>query len=297
MRRILFTTSVFKEALLLKKKSVIQALHDCLKSEDLEGWILANTTESLLKLGIAKNTILKNLQGFSEIPINARLNNAALRSRKSYENAILEEVVKVFKIDNILGEDFKKHPLYLSYEEIGKLEEDLKIDFMDLRADLHPILNQVDSGYMEIIQNTEFSGGSQVAAFEKEFAAYCGTRYASAVSNGTDALRLALIAMGITKGDEVITAPNTFIATTEVISQLGAKVVFADVLQESYNINPQKIKEKITNKTKAIIPVHLYGQIADMNPILEIAKKHNLQVLEDASQAQGAFYNKKKQAV
>ena len=131
MRRILFTTSVFKEAL----------LHDCLKSEDLEGWILANTTESLLKLGIAKNTILKNLQGFSEIPINARLNNAALRSRKSYENAILEEVVKVFKIDNILGEDFKKHPLYLSYEEIGKLEEDLKIDFMDLRADLHPILS------------------------------------------------------------------------------------------------------------------------------------------------------------
>ena len=294
MRRILFTTSVFKDALLLKKKSVIQALHDCLKSEYLEGWILANTTESLLKLGIAKNTILKNLQGFSEIPINARLNNAALRSRKSYENAILEEVVKVFKIDNILGEDFKKHPLYLSYEEIGKLEEDLKIDFMDLRADLHPILNQVDSGYMEIIQNTEFSGGSQVAAFEKEFAAYCGTRYASAVSNGTDALRLALIAMGITKGDEVITAPNTFIATTEVISQLGAKVVFADVLQESYNINPQKIKEKITNKTKAIIPVHLYGQIADMNPILEIAKKHNLQVLEDASQAQGAFYNKKR---
>ena len=182
----------------------------------------------------------------------------------------------------------------MSYEEISKLEEDLKIDFMDLRADLHPILNQVDSGYMETIQNTEFSGGSQVTAFEKEFAAYCGTRYASAVSNGTDALRLALIAMGITKGDEVITAPNTFIATTEVISQLGAKVVFADVLPESYNINPQKIKEKITNKTKAIIPVHLYGQIADMNPILEIAKKHNLQVLEDASQAQGAFYHKKR---
>ena len=100
--------------------------------------------------------------------------------------------------------------------------------------------------------------------------------------------------MGITKGDEVITVPNTFIATTEVISQLGAKVVFADILPESYNINPQKIKEKITNKTKVIIPVHLYGQIADMNPILEIAKKHNLQVLEDASQAQGAFYNKKR---
>ena len=272
----------------------MQALNYCQQADYLEGWILANTTEKLLKLGIAKNTILKKLQGFSEIPINARLNNAALRSRKSYKNSILEEAVKVFKIDNILGEEFKKHPLYLSYEEISKLEEDLKIDFMDLRADLHPILNQVDSGYMETIQNTEFSGGSQVTAFEKEFAAYCGTRYASAVSNGTDALRLALIAMGITKGDEVITAPNTFIATTEVISQLGAKVVFADILPESYNINPQKIKEKITNKTKAIIPVHLYGQIADMNPILEIAKKHNLQVLEDASQAQGAFYHKKR---
>ena len=215
----------------------MQALNCCQQADYLEGWILANTTEKLLKLGIAKNTILKNLQGFSEIPINARLNSAALRSQNFYEIAILEEAVKVFKIDSIIGENFKKHPLYLSYEEINKLEEDTKIDFMDLRADLHPVLDRVDGDFMETIQNTEFSGGSQVAAFEKEFAAYCGTRYASAVSNGTDALRLALIAMGITKEDEVITAPNTFIATTEVISQLGAKVVFADVSATSYNID------------------------------------------------------------
>ena len=91
----------------------MQALNYCQQADYLEGWILANTTEKLLKLGIAKNTILKKLQGFSEIPINARLNNAALRSRKSYKNSILEEAVKVFKIDNILGEEFKKHPLYL----------------------------------------------------------------------------------------------------------------------------------------------------------------------------------------
>ncbi len=272
----------------------MQALNCCQQADYLEGWILANTTEKLLKLGIAKNTILKNLQGFSEIPINARLNSAALRSQNFYEIAILEEAVKVFKIDSIIGENFKMHPLYLSYEEINKLEEDTKIDFMDLRADLHPVLDRVDGDFMETIQNTEFSGGSQVAAFEKEFAAYCGTRYASAVSNGTDALRLALIAMGITKEDEVITAPNTFIATTEVISQLGAKVVFADVSATSYNIDHQQIQKKITPKTKAIIPVHLYGQIADMDPILEIAEKYNLQVLEDASQAQGAFYNKKR---
>ena len=138
MRRILFTTSVFKDALLLKKKTAIQALNYCQQADYLEGWILANTTEKLLKLGIAKNTILKNLQGFSEIPINARLNNAALRSRKSYENSILEEAVRCLKLITFIGEDFKKHPLYLSYEEIGKLEEDLKIDFMDLTSRFAP---------------------------------------------------------------------------------------------------------------------------------------------------------------
>ncbi|MBU3913999.1 DegT/DnrJ/EryC1/StrS family aminotransferase [bacterium] len=147
---------------------------------------------------------------------------------------------------------------------------------------------------MEIIQNTAFAGGNHVAAFEKEFAEYCGAKHAIGVSNGTDALLFALLAMGIGPGDEVITVPNTFIATTEAISHAGAKPVFVDVLPASYNMNPGLIEEKISDKTKAILPVHLYGQVSDMDSILAIAEKHNLKVLEDSCQAHGAVYRGKK---
>ncbi len=296
MQRLLFTDSVFIDAFLKQKEAAIKAINYCNQSAHLQGWVLANITEKLLEASLTEEQIVEALQNFSTIPINATLSKAALNccssSKLEYEKALLEESASVFKIAKIVDCDFveKDSLLYLDCEQVLGLLEDTEVAFLDLKADLHPILDRIDGGYMEIIQNTEFSGGNHVVAFEKEFASYCGTRYAAALSNGTDALRLALVAMGITKGDEVITVPNTFIATTEVISQLGAKVVFVDVLQESYNMNPQKIEEKINNKTKAIIPVHLYGQVADMDPILKIARKHNLKILEDASQAQGAFY-------
>ncbi|MCP4753178.1 MAG: DegT/DnrJ/EryC1/StrS family aminotransferase [Proteobacteria bacterium] len=143
---------------------------------------------------------------------------------------------------------------------------------------------------MEIIQSTAFAGGNHVAAFEREFAEFCRIDHAVGVSNGTDALRFALLAMGVTSGDEVLTVPNTFIATTEAVSQAGAKPVFVDVLPDSYNMNPELLESAITDRTKVILPVHLYGQVADMEAILSIADKYGLKVLEDACQAHGAIF-------
>ncbi|GAI57273.1 unnamed protein product, partial [marine sediment metagenome] len=133
--------------------------------------------------------------------------------------------------------------------------------------------------------------GPNVKAFEHEIAQYCGTKYAIGVASGTDALRISLAALGIRKEDEVITTPFTFIATIEAVTQVGARPVFVDIDEETFNIDPTKIEEAMTEKTKAIIPVHLYGQPADMGPIMRIAEKYKLKVIEDAAQAIGVEYS------
>ena len=132
--------------------------------------------------------------------------------------------------------------------------------------------------------------GKALKAFESEFAEYCDVMYCIGVGNGTDALFIALKALGIGSGDEVITVANSFIATSEAITMAGADVVFVDINPLTHNIDVDKIEEKITSRTKAIIPVHIYGQPADMDPIIEIADKYNLKVVEDAAQAHGALY-------
>ena len=156
------------------------------------------------------------------------------------------------------------------------------------------IREEIAAAIQQVLDKTAFAGGPFVAQFEKEFAAFCGTQYAIGVGNGTDALWLALLALGVGPGDEVITVPNTFIATAEAISYCGAKPVFVDVDPETYNMDPAKLEAAITPKTKAIIPVHLFGQTADMDPILAIARKRKLFVIEDACQAHGAEYKGKK---
>jgi dTDP-4-amino-4,6-dideoxygalactose transaminase len=138
-----------------------------------------------------------------------------------------------------------------------------------------------------------FAGGPFVEQFEVEFAKFCQSKYCVGVGSGTEALWLSLLALGIGPGDEVITAPNTFIATAEAISFCGAKPVFVDIDEQTYTLNPNLIEFAITPRTRAIIPVHLFGQMADMDPILVIAKEHGLFVVEDAAQAQGATYKNK----
>ena len=170
----------------------------------------------------------------------------------------------------------------------------MKVPFVDLKAQHAAIKTDVETAIMNVIGDTAFVGGKYVDEFEKNFASFCGTKFAVGVSSGTSALQLALLAMGVGPGDEVITAANTFIATAEAISHTGATPVFVDMDPATFNINVADIEKAITAKTKVIIPVHLYGQPADMDAVLEIAGKHNLLVLEDSAQAQGARYKGKR---
>ncbi|MFH0879492.1 MAG: DegT/DnrJ/EryC1/StrS family aminotransferase [Lentisphaerota bacterium] len=166
----------------------------------------------------------------------------------------------------------------------------MNVPFLDLKAQYVSIKPDIDAAIQSVIDQTSFAGGPFVSRFEEAFAAYCQAPCAATVGNGTDALWLALWALGVGPGDEVITAPNTFIATVEAISLCGAKPVFVDADERTYTINPSLIEAAITPRTKVIIPVHLYGQTADMDPILAIARKHHLLVVEDACQAHGAEY-------
>jgi dTDP-4-amino-4,6-dideoxygalactose transaminase len=170
----------------------------------------------------------------------------------------------------------------------------MKVPYLDLKAQYESIRGEIGDAIQQVLDRTAFAGGPFVAQFEKEFAAFCGTRFAAGVGSGTDALWMALLGLGIGPGDEVVTVPDTFIATAEAISWCGAKPVFVDVDPVTYNMDPSKVEAAVTEKTKAIIPVHLFGQMADMDPILEIARKRKLFVIEDASQAHGAEYKGRK---
>src|SRR6516162_3331906 len=148
--------------------------------------------------------------------------------------------------------------------------------------------------FREVTEASAFAGGPFVARFEAEFAAYCHTRHALGVGSGTDALWLSLLALGVGPGDEVITTPNSFMATAEAISLCGARPVFVDVDEKTYTMDPEQLEAAMTLRTQAIIPVHLFGQPADMDPILAIARRHGTPVVEDACQAHGAEYKGRK---
>ena len=165
-----------------------------------------------------------------------------------------------------------------------------RIPFLDLRAHHEPLLPEFLAAIQEVIELSAFSGGEFVARFESEFAKFTRCRHAAGVGSGTEALWLTLLAMGVGPGDEVITSPSTFLATAEAISYCGARPVFVDIEERSYTLDPEHLQDAITPRTKAIIPVHLFGQTADMTPILDIARANGLFVIEDACQAHGAEY-------
>jgi len=170
----------------------------------------------------------------------------------------------------------------------------VNVPLVDLKVQYNLIKTEIDVAISGVLERGQFILGPEVKAFEDEMAAYCGTKYAVGVASGTDALHLALLACGIKAGDDVITTPFTFIATAESIAKCGATPVFVDIDPKTYNIDPAKIEIKITQRTKAILLVHLYGQPAAMERILDIARKHNLRVIEDCAQALGAEYKGKK---
>jgi dTDP-4-amino-4,6-dideoxygalactose transaminase len=168
----------------------------------------------------------------------------------------------------------------------------MQVPFVDLKKQYAQIKDEVLAALKNVCENTAFILGPNVLEFEKNFAEYVGVQHCVALNSGTAGNQIALQAL-IQPGDEVITAPNTFIATSEGITAAGGKVVFCDIDEQSYNLDPKKLEEAITPKTRAIVPVHLYGQPADMDPIMEIARKHDLFVIEDAAQAHGASYRGK----
>jgi dTDP-4-amino-4,6-dideoxygalactose transaminase len=165
-----------------------------------------------------------------------------------------------------------------------------KIPFIDLRAGTEKIRKEIDKAIDRIIGDSAFVMGPELEGFERDFASYCGTKYCVGTSSGTSALHLALLAFGIGPGDEVITVPNTFIATVEAIAMTGAAPVLVDVKEDTSLIDPARVEAALSPKTKAVIPVHLFGQCCDMDPLMELARKGNFVVIEDACQAHGATY-------
>jgi dTDP-4-amino-4,6-dideoxygalactose transaminase len=166
----------------------------------------------------------------------------------------------------------------------------MKVPFLDLKAQYASIKDEMDAAINNIIENTAFIGGKVLIDFNSNFAQFISTKHSIGVGNGTDALEIALVALGVETGDEVIVPANSFISTSEAVTAVGGQVVFADCLDYYYSIDPSKIESLITQKTKVIIAVHLYGQVAEMDKILEIARKYNIKVLEDSAQAHGAQY-------
>jgi dTDP-4-amino-4,6-dideoxygalactose transaminase len=164
------------------------------------------------------------------------------------------------------------------------------IPFLDLRAQHQQMKPQIDAAVARVIDSAQFVLGPEVSAFEDRFAAYCGVKHCTALNSGTSALHLALLAAGIGPGDEVITVSMTFVATTAAILYCGAKPVFVDVDPDTWTMDPKLIETAITPRTKAILPVHLHGLMADMDPIMELARRHKLIVIEDAAQSHGAEY-------
>ena len=165
------------------------------------------------------------------------------------------------------------------------------VPFIDLKLQYQSIKQEIDAAIQKTLDSTQFILGSEVEAFEKEFASYCGAEEAVGLNSGTSALHLALLAAGVGPGDEVITVPMTFVATVAAIGYCGATPVFVDVDPVTYTMDPAKLESAITPRTKVILPVHLYGQPADMDPIMAIARRHGLVVVEDAAQAHGAEYH------
>jgi len=170
----------------------------------------------------------------------------------------------------------------------------MEVPFVDLKRQYRAIKSEIDDAIKRVVDTAAFVLGKEVELFESEFAQYLNSDYAVGLNSGTDALHLALVAAGIKPGDEVITAANTFIATAEAISLAGAKPVLIDIDLKNYNLGLESIEKAITEKTKVILPVHFYGQPVNMEKLTEIARKHNLLIIEDACQAHGATYKGKK---
>ena len=272
----------------------------------LQGWLLGSALpimDYVMRKRIGKTETHRALRvatrSLSIIPLGKSLISEALaKYPDNFEDGLQMAAARQFNLDYIVTHNvhhFENSPVPAvtpdEFIEVFKRDSSRKsVPFVDLSAQLHDIYNDIDNALTEVIQSSAFILGPKVEQFEEQFADFCGAEYCVGVSSGTAALRLSLLALGIGGGDEVITVPNTFAATCEAICHTGAKPVFVDVDERTLNIDVSKIEAAVTPRTKAIIPVHLCGQPADMDAIVRIARRHGLYLIEDACQAHGAEY-------
>ncbi len=293
--QILFDTGCLVQALEDLQNSAV--LNLC-RQETCKGWVASTSVPAILEN--AKNRDVQSLlRVLAVMTPTAHDIDIALEAEKPFEVELLARLVDTSGLDAVVTltpEKFSGLPVQILAP--GELQKKLdappapvkEVRLLDITASYHEILNAVEKETAETIRSGYFILGPKVAEMEERIASYCQTKYAVGVSSGTDALLIALMASGVGPGDEVITSPYTFFATAGSIIRVGAKPVFADINDITFNIKPEHIERCITSKTKAIIPVHLYGQCADMDPILQLAEEHGLRVIEDAAQAIGSEY-------
>ena len=263
-----------------------------------QGWVASTSIPAIWQEAGARN-VQSILRDLAVLTPTAHDIDLALGSKKPFTQALATRLVEAAGLDAVVTlapENFSG----LTVEALtpGQLQEKLdappepveEVRLLDITASYHQILNEVEKEMAETIRSGHFILGPKVTRLEERMAGYCQTKYAVGVSSGTDALLIALMALGIGPGDEVITSPYTFFATAGSIIRAGAKPVFVDINDITFNIKPEHIERCITPNTKAIIPVHLYGQCTDMDPVLQLAGKKGLAVIEDAAQAIGSEY-------
>lgn len=263
-----------------------------------QGWVASTSIPVILEKA-GEQDVQSLLQDLAVLTPIAHDINLALESGKPFAQGLSARLVEACGLDAVVTlspENFSG----LNVEALTPVQLQEKLDappepvgevrLLDISASYHEILNDVEKEMAETIRSGYFILGPKVSRLEEKMAEYCQTKYAVGVSSGTDALLISLMALGVGPGDEVITSPYTFFATAGSITRAGAKPVFVDINDITFNIKPEHIERCITPKTKAIIPVHLYGQCSDMDPILQLAEKKGLAVIEDAAQAIGSEY-------
>jgi len=281
------------------------------RAGELSGWVLSSSIPALYEAvrsskGVdeAKHEVGEILKVFSTLNPTASDLAASLASSNGTDMGVLlaAKLAKDFGLEGIVA----KSPEAFSSQDVKALSidglfEDLTahrpvsgVPLLDVSASYPEVWNKVESEMADVMRSGRFILGSKVSELEEKIADYCQSKYAVGVSSGTDALLISLMAADIRARDEVITSPYTFFATGGAVARLGAVPVFVDIDEASFNLDPALIEARITEKTRAIIPVHLYGQCADMDPILDVARRHNLVVIEDAAQAIGSEYKNRR---
>ncbi len=294
--------------ILLDTDCLIQALENLDNSAVLnlcsqgrcKGWVVSTSIPAILaESKISKQDVQSLLSSLAVLSPMSYDIDLALDSDKPFSDALMAHLAEASGLDAVVTlapEKFSGFSVVALTPE--QLQEKLdappspvkEVRLLDITASYHQILNAVEKEMAQTIRTGQFILGPQVSHMEEKMATYCQTKFAVGVSSGTDALLIALMAAGVGPGDEVITSPYTFFATAGSIIRAGAKPVFADISDITFNIKPEHIERCVTPQTKAIIPVHLYGQCADMDPIRQLAEKNGLLVIEDAAQAIGSEY-------